>query len=299
MYSATSARVLTTRVVGDGLEVIARRASGQVHAVDGDLVRVQLADCGGCSFGEGAVGEEKDRVGSLAEGKRKRSAGVGVAIGINQAQPAGEPIFRRIIGGLGQFTKETGAIVIEDHLEPLRWLHGVDSPDQLAFGAAEAVFIGHASRTVDDEDEDSPFRSKAKERCLPPGGDISPVGRPAIAVVAVGGLSQRGGSVSRHDHRLGIHLRLFFRTGRSRLGLRRGWGCGDWRWCWNWRRWGRPLRDGQIWGRRQSSQNKPNRDDPGANRTTRHWSKVDTHGSLAVDRGRGRTPRIRARMTRT
>ncbi len=79
--------VLTAAVLGDLAEMFAPLAAGEVHAVDRDLVGVELGHAGGGPIRESPVGEQEDRIGAKHQRLLDGSAGIGTAVRLDQSQP--------------------------------------------------------------------------------------------------------------------------------------------------------------------------------------------------------------------
>ncbi len=163
------------------------KAAGEVDAVDRDLVLVESGDLGDRTVGKCSVGEEEDGVGSQREGLLHGGAGIGAAVGIDQAEERPQLLLRLLVRRARNRAAGHGDrfVIVEDHLESLRLAQAEHTAPQLDGGPRHPIVVDHASGTVDDVHEKLAARTDAEKRSLPPGRYLAPVDGPVGAVAVV------------------------------------------------------------------------------------------------------------------
>ena len=136
--------------------------------MDWDLVLVDPGDIVDRAVGKGSVGEQEDGVGSERQRLLHGEAGIGAAVGIDQAQERPQLVLRLLVGR----ARDRAAghrdrfVIVEDHLESLRLAQAKHAAPQLDGGARHAIVVDHASGAVDDIDEKLAARANAEKRGL-------------------------------------------------------------------------------------------------------------------------------------
>src|SRR5208337_4123887 len=111
-------------------------AAGHVHAVDGNLPRVQFGHALDGSLGELAIGQKEHGIGLESNGLGHGGPRVGAAVGADQVKPGCELVLGLQVGRAwqGPSRHRRGLFVVEDDLESLRRLKGEDAPEKLDLG---------------------------------------------------------------------------------------------------------------------------------------------------------------------
>ena len=120
------------------------------------------------SLGKLAIGQKEHGIGLESEGLSHGGPRVGAAVGADQVKPGRELVLGLQVGRAwqGPSRHRRGLFVVEDDLESLRRLKGEDAAQELDLGPGQAVVVNHASRLVDDEDEElAPARTPKNEVC--------------------------------------------------------------------------------------------------------------------------------------